>query len=89
MATILLLVCLTALLPAVTLYNAKLRYPALLLIGCELCYKLLNHSAASTSEWVNPTILQDVYPVLIGYICSELIVKRRERKQSQANNKEA
>ncbi|MEO6513608.1 MAG: hypothetical protein ABIR37_02870 [Candidatus Saccharimonadales bacterium] len=75
------MVGLAALLPVITLCDVRLRYPLLWLIAMPLGYAIIARTTASTTEWVKPLVVQFIYPLLIGYICSELIVQRRSHKQ--------
>ena len=78
MTVVLAFVVIAALLPIVTLLNERQLHPVLVLVACALSYMLIGYSTTSTNEWIRPFITEAVYPVLIGYISSQLILERRK-----------
>lgn len=66
--------------PIVTMIDAKLSNMTLWLWSGYLTLFVFGRLNSSTTEWIRPFVLQDVYSVLIGYICSQLIIERHKNR---------
>lgn len=74
---------LLVLFPALARYCSSLRYPTLLLLTCAVAYVLIWNSANSTNDWVRPTILWIVMPIVIGFAASEIMLQQDHKQTAR------